>query len=173
MATASEEPVSLETGDMGGGSSAERVEASQLHQQQQPNHQPAASASADAMDTNEDDVVDITRIDPRAVDSMLAKEIQQLSFQEREAVSEVRHHFNYLSQNDEISVFFLFYFADSCMLASSPSFLIRLLLSNDRKFTVFEHLLRKRRPKRLKRPCSKCNKELRVYHPRMLLPRPR
>jgi hypothetical protein len=35
-------------------------------------------------------MVDLRNIDPRAVDAMLARELQQLSFQDREAVTEVR-----------------------------------------------------------------------------------
>jgi hypothetical protein len=37
----------------------------------------------------QDEVVDITKINPRAVDSMLANQLQNLSFQDREAVNEV------------------------------------------------------------------------------------
>lgn len=42
-----------------------------------------------SLDSFGNDTVDITNIDPRAVDAMLANELQQLSFQDREAVNEV------------------------------------------------------------------------------------
>ncbi|KAL3902963.1 MAG: hypothetical protein SGILL_010629 [Bacillariaceae sp.] len=93
MAPAPDKTVSLETsGDGGDG----RVEPSRHHEQkEEPTPQQlqlqAPRPVADALERNSDNVVDITRIDPRAVDSMLANEIQQLSFQEREAVSEEIH----------------------------------------------------------------------------------
>ena len=40
-------------------------------------------------DPTDGEVVDVTKIDPRAVDSMLANQMQNLSFQDRTAVIEV------------------------------------------------------------------------------------
>jgi hypothetical protein len=52
----------------------------------------APSPTEEVEDAEHDTQVDITNIDPRAVDAMLAHELQKLSFQHREAVNEVSEH---------------------------------------------------------------------------------
>jgi hypothetical protein len=55
-------------------------------------HPQDGSLLSHAEESGENKLVDLHNIDPRAVDAMLARELQQLSFQDREAVNEVRHH---------------------------------------------------------------------------------
>jgi hypothetical protein len=57
--------------------------------------QPQNESLSQSLEYGGNNIIDLRNIDPRAVDAMLARELHQLSFQDREAVNEVRRQCNW------------------------------------------------------------------------------